>query len=318
MANLTRIFFVADLHGSAVCWRKFINAAKVYRANVLLVGGDIAAKTMTPVFEERGKWTSTIDGHPREAASLTELERLESSLRDASTVPFRTSPGEWKELLAKPGALDAVFERLSVEELGRWLEWARGRIGDESVRLLIGLGNDDFTPMEEAILADPFAELTDLEVVRLEDGHEVLTLPYSNPTPWKTHRELTEEEIGSRIEAIAATLDHPESAVYNIHVPPFNTPLDLAPRLDSLLTKVMTPGGHEEMIHVGSTAVRAALERHHPLIGLHGHIHESRGTSKFGRTLSVNCGSAYTEGVLLGALIDLAGDQVRSSILTTG
>jgi uncharacterized protein len=318
VTSSTRIFFAADLHGSAVCWRKFINAAKVYRANVLLVGGDIAAKTMTPVFEQGGRWTAHLNGQSLDAGSLPELERLESTLRNAATVPFRTTHREWDELMARSGALDRVFERRSVEELEHWLGWARDRIGGDSVRLLVGLGNDDFTAMEEAIASDPFAELTDRDVLRLDGGHELLTIPYSNPTPWNTHRELPEEELARRIAELAQRLEHPESAIYNIHVPPFNTPLDLAPRLDPGLTKVMTPGGHEEMVHVGSTAVRAALERDHPLLALHGHIHESRATTKFGPTLSVNCGSAYSEGALLGALVDLAGNTVQPAVLTSG
>jgi uncharacterized protein len=318
VARTTRIFFAADLHGSAICWRKFVNAARVYRADVLLIGGDIAAKTMTPVFEDHGTWTTSINGAARTAKSPAELESLETALRDAATVPFRTSAAEWKELSAAPSRLDGVFERLALEELRRWLAWADERLGSDGTRLLLGLGNDDLTAMEDVIAADDRAELTDRDVVPLDDRHELLTIAYSNPTPWHTHRELPEEEIARRIDAIAATIHDAASAVYNIHVPPYGTPLDIAPRLDASLTKVMTPGGEPDMIHVGSTAVRAALERHLPLLALHGHIHESRGTTTFGRTTSINCGSAYSEGALLGALVDLDADRVRTAILTSG
>ncbi|MGC2358953.1 MAG: metallophosphoesterase [Thermoplasmata archaeon] len=318
MEKPTRIFFVADLHGSAVCWRKFINAATVYRADVLLVGGDIAAKTLTPIMEESGGWTATVEGKAQTAASLPELERLEDSLRDSATIPFRTSRREWDELRASPGKLDELFEQRSLEELRRWLEWARSRIGTSPTRLCLGLGNDDLTAMEAVIEADELAELTDRSILRIDEGHELLTLAYSNPTPWKTHRELSEEGITRHLEQSVAQLEQPGSAVFNIHVPPFGTPLDLAPRLGADLTKKMSPGGEAELIHVGSTAVSAALERYHPLLGLHGHIHESRGTATFGRTLSMNCGSAYTEGALLGALVDIASDGVRSAVLTSG
>jgi hypothetical protein len=318
VASTTRIFFAADLHGSAICWRKFINAAKVYRADVLLVGGDIASKTLTPIFRESGGWATSVEGQLRTATSLTELEHLEESLRNSATVPFRTTRGEWEELRARSGLLDEVFERCSLVELRRWLEWARSRIGTEATRLCIGLGNDDLTSMEAVIENDGFAELTDREVLQLDDRHELLTLAYSNPTPWNTHRELPEEEITRHIDRSAAQLDRPTAAVFNIHVPPFGTPLDVAPRLAPDLTKIMAPGGEPELTHVGSTAVRSALERHHPLLALHGHIHESRGTTKFARTLSMNCGSAYTEGALLGALVDLGSDGVRTAVLTSG
>jgi len=318
VARPTRVFFVADLHGSGVCWRKFVNAAKVYRADVLLVGGDIAAKTLTPIFSGPDGWTARVEGVRRSAANDTELERLEAGLRDAATVPFRTTRAEWAELEARPGALDAVFVRRACEELGRWLDWARPRLAGSGARLLLGLGNDDLTPMERVIEDDPVAELTDLEILRLDERHEMLTLPYSNPTPWATHRELPEEAIARQLDDGWAKLEDPANAVLNAHVPPFGAPLDLAPKLDASLTKVMSPGGDPEFVHVGSTAVRAALERHQPLLGLHGHIHESRGTTRFGRTLSMNCGSAYTEGALLGAVVDLGEGGVRSAVLTSG
>jgi uncharacterized protein len=317
VAGPTRIFFAADLHGSAICWRKFINAARVYRADILLVGGDVSAKTVTPVVRENGGWVAVVEG-ARRTAPAADLEKLEASLRDGATIPFRTTAAEWEELRAHPDRLDRLFERLAPEELALWLSWARERLGSEPTRLLLGLGNDDPTALERAVEADGRAELTDNAVLRLDDDHEMVTLAYSNPTPWHTYRELPEDEIARRLDDSAGRLDRLDRAVFNIHVPPHSTPLDLAPRLDANLTKVMAPGGEAELVHVGSTAVRAALQRHRPLLALHGHIHESRGTTTFDRTLSVNCGSAYTEGTLLGALVDLDRDSVRSAVLTSG
>ncbi len=318
MAKPTRLFFVADLHGSAICFRKFVNAAKVYRANVLLVGGDIAAKTMTPIFETNGGWSVTVDGEERNARSPEELDRLEGWVRDSATVPFRTTPPAWRELIADRPKADAQFQELELGELRRWLEWAKARLAGSGVRLLLGLGNDDFTPMEAVIAADGFAELTDAGILPLDDHHELLTLPYSNPTPWHTNRELPEEAIVARIASDAERLRDVGRAVFNLHVPPHNTPLDLAPRLGPGFVKMMSPGGEAELVHVGSTAVRAALERFQPVLGLHGHIHESKGSVTIGRTVALNPGSAYTEGTLLGAVVDLGPDGVRATMLTQG
>ena len=318
MAKPTRIFFVADLHGSAVCFRKFVNAAKVYQANILIVGGDIAPKTMTPVFEGSGTWSVTVEGETRTARSIEELERLEGWIRDSATVPFRTTPDVWRELIADRTKADAKFQELELGELKRWLEWARTRLAGSGARLLLGLGNDDFTSMEGVIAADGFAELTDGGILRVDDRHELLTLPYSNPTPWHTNRELPEEEIARRVAADAGRLEHVERAIFNLHVPPHNTPLDLAPRLAPGFVKVMAPGGEPELTHVGSTAVRAALERFQPMLGLHGHIHESKGSVTIGTTTALNPGSAYTEGTLLGAVVDLGPDRIRGTMLTSG
>jgi uncharacterized protein len=318
MPKPTRVFFVADIHGSAVCFHKFVNAARVYRADVLLVGGDIAAKTMTPVFEEDGGWSATVEGETRRAHSLGEVEQLEHWMRDAATVPYRTTPREWRSLIENRSEADRVFLELELEELRRWLAWAKQRMKGGGSRLLLGLGNDDLTPMEEVIASDDFAELTDREILRVDDAHELLTLPYSNPTPWSTHRELPEDEIQRRLEEGASRLENVQRAVFNLHVPPHNTPLDLAPRLDANLTKVMTPGGEPDLVHVGSTAVRSALERLQPLLGLHGHIHESKGSVRIGRTDAFNPGSAYTEGTLLGVVVDLERDRIRATMMTSG
>lgn len=318
MAKPTRVFFVADLHGSSICFRKFVNAAKVYRADILIVGGDIAAKTMTPVFDENPGWSTSLEGEARTAHSTEELERLESWLRDSATVPYRTTHRDWLELIGDRTRADQEFLAAELEELRRWLAWARTRLAGGGARLLLGLGNDDFTPMEGVIAADGFAELTDSEILRLDDAHELLTLAYSNPTPWRTNRELSEEEIARRIDDDVRRLEDPSNAVFNLHVPPHNTPLDLAPRLDSNLVKVMAPGGEPEMVHVGSTSVRSALERYQPLLGLHGHIHESKGSVTIGRTTAMNPGSAYTEGTLLGVVVDLERERVRASVMTSG
>jgi hypothetical protein len=51
--------------------------------------------------------------------------------------------------------------------------------------------------------------------------------------------------------------------------------------------------------------VRAAVLKYQPMLSVHGHIHESKGVKKLGRTLAMNPGSSYTDGVLQGAILDL-------------
>lgn len=318
MARPTRLFFVADIHGSERCFKKFVNAGPVYKADVLLIGGDIAAKTITPLFPQDGGWVAEYMGVPRRARSPEEVARLEADLRAMGTLPHRTTRTEWAELQADRGRADALFRDLAVESLEGWVAFATTRLKGTGVRTLIGLGNDDIDEMEPVLAASDYVELTDDRILRLDDHHEVLTLAYSNPTPWRTSRELPEEEIAKRLAELGARLEAPERAVLNAHVPPVATPLDLAPKLDANLTKVMTPGGEPDMIHVGSTAVRATLERSRYLLGLHGHIHESKGFTVVGPTLCVNPGSVYSEGVLQGAVVDLEPKRVRSYVLTTG
>ncbi|MGA7861035.1 MAG: metallophosphoesterase [Thermoplasmata archaeon] len=318
MARPTRIFFVADLHGSERCFRKFVNAGKVYEAQVLLIGGDIAGKTITPLWPENGGWTGLYLGSRRWVQTATDLARFEEDLRATGSIPYRTTLKEWEELSKDRRRADAMFKQLALGVVGQWVDLAATRLRGTGIRTLIGLGNDDFDEMEGILSQSDYVELTDGRLLHLDDHHELLTLPYSNITPWHTNRELTEAGIAERLRSWVEKLEQPGRTVFNIHVPPVGTQLDPAPRLTADLTKVMGPGGEPEMVHVGSTAVRAAIEQVQPLLGLHGHIHESKGFSQLGRTLCVNPGSAYSEGVLQGLVVDLEPDRVRSHLLTTG
>jgi uncharacterized protein len=318
MPKPTRIFFVSDLHGSERCFRKFVNAGKVYQAQVLLVGGDIAGKTITPLWPENGGWTGLYIGSRRWVQTDTDLAQFEEDLRATGTIPYRTTPKEWQEISADRGRADALFRTLALEVLRRWVSIAETRLKGTGIRTLIGLGNDDLDEMEGVLAASDYVELTDGRLLHVDDWHELLTVPYSNITPWHTHRELQEPQLEDRIRAAADKLEHPERTVFNIHVPPVGTQLDLAPRLTADLTKVMGPGGEPEMVHVGSTAVRSGIEQYQPLLGLHGHIHESKGFSQLGRTLCINPGSVYSEGVLQGLIVELDRDKVHTHLLTTG
>jgi uncharacterized protein len=106
------------------------------------------------------------------------------------------------------------------------------------------------------------------------------------------------------MEKLAAEVPDPGRAVFNLHVPPIRTAIDRAPVLDDSLKPVVR-GGQVLMESVGSEAVRRVIERHQPMLSLHGHIHESRGAVRLGRTLAINPGSQYGDGILQGALIEL-------------
>jgi uncharacterized protein len=285
---------------------------------VLLVGGDIAGKTITPLWPENGGWTGLYLGSRRWVQTDTDLAQFEEDLRATGTIPYRTTPKEWQEISADRGRADALFRTLALEVLQRWIAIAETRLKGTGIRTLIGLGNDDFDEMEGILATSDYVELTDGRLLHVDEWHELLTVPYSNITPWHTHRELQEPQLEDRIRAAAEKLEHPERTVFNIHVPPVGTQLDLAPRLTADLTKVMGPGGEAEMVHVGSTAVRSGIERYQPLLGLHGHIHESKGFSQLGRTLCINPGSVYSEGVLQGLIVELDRDKVHTHLLTTG
>jgi Icc-related predicted phosphoesterase len=69
---------------------------------------------------------------------------------------------------------------------------------------------------------------------------------------------------------------------------------------------------------VGSTAVRNVIERHQPPLALHGHIHESRGEAKIGRTICLNPGSEYSDGVLRAVIVTLSETGVKGYQFMSG
>ena len=145
------------------------------------------------------------------------------------------------------------------------------------------------------------------------DGHQMITTSHSNPTPWDTPRELPEEELLARLEPLCQKVTDYEHAIFNFHVPPHGYALDLAPKLDENLVMAA-----EEKIHAGSTSVKYLIEKYQPLLGLHGHIHESRGAQKAGRTLLLNPGSEYSEGILKGVVIMFNKGKVKDYVFTSG
>jgi len=112
-------------------------------------------------------------------------------------------------------------------------------------------------------------------------------------------------------------LANSRTAIVNVHVPPFGSGLDEAPVLDAEL-RVQASLGQVKFAPVGSTAVRDMLVAVQPLVGLHGHIHESRGIRRIGRTIAINPGSDYSTGTLNGALITLEGEKVAAHQLVRG
>jgi Icc-related predicted phosphoesterase len=176
-------------------------------------------------------------------------------------------------------------------------------------------GNDDEEGIDP-LLASERVENPDGRVLRLGE-YQVLSCSWANPTPWDSPREEPEAQLGSRLAVLGECLDPEIPAIFNLHVPPYDTGLDTAAQLDDNLA-VVTTGGQPNMIPVGSRAVRTFIETRQPLIALHGHIHESRGVAKLGRTLCINPGSNYADGVLDGTVVELDGAQILRYQLVSG
>jgi Icc-related predicted phosphoesterase len=317
MARATRLLFATDLHGSSKCFRKFINAAPIYRADVLVLGGDLGGKAIqTIVREPEGRWRCRFIGVDYSVETGPELDALERLIEDHGYYPYRAEPGEVEALEAE-GEVESLFARLLEERLRAWLELADARLRPTGVPLFLMLGNDDPISLRPLLDAAPWGTHAEGRVVMLDERHEMMSWGYSNITPWHSHREQTEEQLAASLREIAGGLTDPEHAIVNVHVPPFGTQLDDAPVLDADL-RVVQVMGQVKFAPVGSTAVRDFLLETQPLLGLHGHIHESAGIRRLGRTIAINPGSDYATGALHGALVTLKDGRVAAHQLVRG
>lgn len=312
-----KIFFATDVHGSTVCFKKFIGAAKFYGADVLILGGDVTGKMVVPIARQPdGSFLTSFAGKDMRLDGDDEVADFERRIENMGFYPKRMSEEEFQRIRGEPDAQEELFHELIRERLEQWTEYAEPRLADQSVRCFAAPGNDDSFFVDDIIGRSGAIELLEGRVIQL-DGLEVLTTGWSNKTPWNTERECTEDELSQKIVAMIEQLEDPATAIFNIHVPPHGTALDQCPELDENLRPVHK-GGNPVMASAGSTAVRELIEKYQPALGLHGHIHEGRGVAHLGRTVCVNPGSVYSEGVLNGSLIRIRAKEVKDVQLTQG
>jgi Icc-related predicted phosphoesterase len=305
----TRLFFATDVHGSEQCFRKFLNAARVYEAHVLILGGDVTGKILVPLVRDAaGIWRGEIYEERVEAATDEELVALQKRIRTMGRYDVLLTPEEKEHADRHPHGVDALFHRAMRESLERWVALAEERLAGSEIPCFMMLGNDDFDELEDSLRGSSVVSYAEDGIYELPGGFELASLGYSTPTPWATPREVPEDELGRKIDAVLAGVRDLEHAVFNFHVPPLSTHLDQAPRLDAELRPVVDLSGLQ-VTSVGSQAVREAIERDQPVLGLHGHVHESPAGEKLGRTLCINPGSEYADGILRGVIIDLEWER---------
>jgi len=317
-----RIFYATDVHGSDRCFLKFTRAAKFYDVDVLILGGDLTGKMVIPIVEQPdGSFISKFLGNEVVSKSNDDLAGLETSIRNSGLYPYRTNVTELKQLQEDKSKVTELFQKLMIERLRNWVNLAEERLRGTNTKMYITGGNDDPFAIED-VLRGSFDHIIDPEgsVIQLDEYHEMVSSGYSNTTPWNCPRDISEEELARKIESIVSNLKDVKNAIFNIHVPPINSGLDTAPKLDTTVDppKPIVRSGKMVMFGAGSTAIRNAIEKYQPLLGLHGHIHESSGVTKVGDTLCINPGSEYGEGILRGVIVTLGRKEVESYQLTQG
>jgi len=304
-----KVFFATDIHGSEVCWRKFLNAAAFYKADMVVLGGDVTGKMMVPITSYPGYWQVTVRGQLHRLETQQELEEIQRQIRNSGSYPAVVTPDELRYLSDTEGAVDRRFTTEMTQSLDRWLDMADGKLKGGQIPCILNGGNDDIWEIDDIIESSPCVSFGEGKMLDL-DGFPLISMGWTNPTPWNTFREAPEDQLAAKIEAMVGQIPDMQRAIFNFHAPPYGTGLDEAPALDETLRP--THGG-AVMKAVGSTAVRDAILAHQPMLSVHGHIHESRGIKKMGRTLAINPGSVYGDGVLQGAVLDLDAKKGKVS-----
>jgi len=315
---MLRILYASDFHGSEAFFRKFLGAALQYKADVLIVGGDITGKAMIPILHQGGgRYEAHLFGRRETPSTPEALAKLTQTISNVGFYPIVLERDEAAALEADASAMARRFEQEMVNRLHHWMTLAEETIGPRGLHLYFMPGNDDIFAIDPAIEGYEHIHNPDGRRFWLDDDHELVGLSYANMTPWHCARDVEEEVLQQRLTDLARLLEAPERAVMAIHVPPYDSGLDVCPELDENL-QIVHRGGQVLMKPVGSTAVRQAIEKIQPLLSLHGHIHEAPGHTRIGRTLCINAGSEYAEGILKAAIINLERDRVKGHVLISG
>jgi Icc-related predicted phosphoesterase len=318
----TTIFFCTDLHGSTVCFKKFINAAAYYTSkgrpvDVLIMGGDLTGKLIVPIIKQGGEYHSYLFGQHLTLTTQDGIDGLVKHTDILGIYPHIFEPDEYEVFKNSPEVQDRLFKELMLKRLEEWMDFAEKKLKDGRVRCYVGPGNDDLPEATDILEACPVVICPEERVVQIDQEHEMISLGLANITPFGCPGDVPEEELVRRIDHMALQVQDMSRCVFNLHCPPYGTGLDEAPLLDEELRPQIGLEG-VEMEPVGCEAVRDAIEKHQPMLGLHGHVHESRGTARLGRTLCINPGSEYSEGILRGALVTIKKGEIVAHLLTSG
>jgi len=297
-----KVFFATDIHGSETCWRKFLNAAAFYKADMVILGGDVTGKVMVPIVSlQPGHWEVTFGGQRIQLDTQAELDNIKRKIRDRGYYPAVMSGDEIDSLNAEDGSVDRRFTQEMTKGLEMWLDMADSKLRGGEIPCILNGGNDDIWEIDAIIEQSPSVSFAEGKVLDI-GGFYLASMGWTNPTPWDTFREAPEDVLAGKIDAVVASIPDMSRAVFNFHAPPYGTGLDEAPALDENMRPIH---GGAVMKPVGSTAVKAAIQKYQPILSVHGHIHESKGVLRLGRTLTMNPGSSYSDGVLQGAVLDL-------------
>jgi len=312
-----RLYYTSDVHGSTTCFKKFLNSARAYEADIIILGGDLSGKLIIPIFKEGpDSYSAKFQERHVTVSGELQLKELLAKIRFTGSYYVILERGEESKFAAE-SEREKLFAQVLMDAIREWVQLAEERLKDSKTICLIMPGNDDPMDIDSILNGSSRIVNPDGRLITIDGTYEMASTSFGNITPWSCPRDIQETELEAKLETACAAIKSPQTALFNFHVPPYDSGLYLAPKLDANL-KIVTEMGQPVMIPVGSHAVREVIEKYQPLAGLHGHIHESKGTTTIGRTFCVNPGSEYAEGLLHGAIMDIEKGKLRNYVLTQG
>jgi Icc-related predicted phosphoesterase len=311
---MARIFFAVDVHGATSVWKKWIKVLDLYQIDVLMLCGDLTGKALVPIVQQGdGTYKSFYFGQEWLITTTAELKEFEGRLADAGVYSLICSKEELEELKQNPKLVDEIFDEKIRSRLENWLSMLAQEISLTKRIAVVMPGNDDKPEIVDPLIKsfEDKGIIYPLDKVVEIEGMEIVSFEYVNPSPFRTYRELSEKTLEEKVEQLINRLKNPDYSIFNFHCPPHGTKLDLAPELDKNKKPIII-AGQMSFQHVGSRALRKIVEKYQPPLYLHGHIHESAGIDYIGKTLIINPGSEYSEGILKGYIIEIKDKKLIS------
>lgn len=295
-------YFTGDVHGSEQTFRKVLKAGKFYEVNAVIVAGDLVGKGMIPIKKVSCGYECEFGGEHRVLSTECELASMIELIDNSGFYHYVATKDELAELYSCQEKADNLVNKLLNERMANWVEQMEASTRRDGIVYYASPGNDDPYSIDPILSGSGLVVNPEERLVAVHEKIDLMTCGWTNPTPWNTERELPEDKLFEKLEGLVNLVPDKKKCIYSFHAPPFQTKLDVAPALDKNL-RMQSGWGGSPFRNVGSTAVRAIIEKYPPLVSIHGHIHESPGRDKIGNTFCFNAGSEYAQGVLRGIIL---------------
>jgi len=303
-----KVYFTGDIHGSRLSFNKLLKAGKFYQVKAVIVAGDLVGKGMVPIIREGAKYTCEFNGEHKSMHTQQELEDMIEMIDDAGFYSYITDPDEMAHLTQNPDQIERIIDQAIRKRMEEWIEKMEASSRRDGITYYVSAGNDDPFFIDSILDASGIVINPEEKCLPIHEKIDLLTCGWTNPTPWDTARELPDDQLLEKLEALVKLAPAPEKCIFSLHAPPYGTKLDVAPALDKNL-RMQSGLGAVPFQHVGSQAVRTIIEKYQPLVAVHGHIHEAAGKDRIGNTWCFNHGSEYGQGVLKGIILTFNVDK---------